>query len=158
MLETLKSQVEAVLADEPETRNSDIGLLIAIWRKFYGIKMAVNVSQLYELPREDNVKRIRAKFQNEEGKYLPTELKIALKRGILEDKWRAFMGYAPKNYMQENSQTDVNYEQSKVPAKQPNVLGGCPTCGGGLYKQSIYDTGLDKVIEKIHCLKCGKQL
>ena len=101
-LKTLKSQVEYVLDQDPESRNSDIRLMHKIWQKFYPKmlvqfqgKIYICFENMYDVPREDNIKRIRAKFQNELGKYPPTRLEIALKRGIKEDQWRIFMGYAP---------------------------------------------------------------
>lgn len=93
-LQTLKSQVEHILKYNPETRNSDISLTILLWKTFYPQKIKDNqyvaLADLFDLPREDNVKRIRAKF-NSQNKYLPTSLEIALQRGILEEKWRLFM-------------------------------------------------------------------
>jgi hypothetical protein len=56
-------------------------------------KHYVQLEKLFDLPREDNLKRIRAKIQNEEGKYLPTKKEIALKRGIEESKWHKAMAF-----------------------------------------------------------------
>lgn len=98
MIKTLKNQVESCLRDFEETRNSDITLTLCVWKIFYSNKIkngSVFLQDLYELPREDNVKRIRAKL-NEQGKYLPTDLKIARRRGIKEDEWRQAMGYPVK--------------------------------------------------------------
>lgn len=99
-IKKLKDKVEYCLREHPETRNSDIRLTHQIWATFHPRDLLrvngqwmVSLKAMYELPREDNVKRVRAKFQNEENKYLPTDLDIALKRGILEDVWREAMGY-----------------------------------------------------------------
>lgn len=114
MLEKLKDQVADVLKTDPDSRNSDITLTIQIWKQFYpklltkdptGILYAP-LKNLYELPREDNIKRIRAKFQEEalkrietgkllgdEEYYLPSDPKIAEKRGILAAIWQKAMGY-----------------------------------------------------------------
>lgn len=94
--EDLKSQVEYCLREMPETRDSDITLLIAIWQLFHGIDDVVSIGQLYELPREDNVKRIRAAL-NAEGKYYPTNWQVAKQRGLKEDEWRQALGYPAKN-------------------------------------------------------------
>lgn len=90
---TLKSQIMYCLETQQDTRNSDITLMIAVWQTFYGIDRVVHVSTLYDLPREDNIKRIRAKLQNEEKIFLPTKLEVALKRGINEVDWRRALGY-----------------------------------------------------------------
>lgn len=111
-IKTLKGMVESVLADTPETRNSDIALTIAIWRRFFPSLVRqekhhdgrtyslgeeyVRVKDLFELPREDNVKRVRAMFQNEKKLYLPTSWEVAKGRGLEEDEWRVAMGYPTK--------------------------------------------------------------
>lgn len=103
MEKSLREKVEAVLKENEATRNSDITLTIEIWRRFYpgailtgnSGRQAVLLESLYKLPREDNVKRYRAKFQNDELKYLPTIPEVAKQRGINESVWRAQMG-APK--------------------------------------------------------------
>jgi hypothetical protein len=102
-IKTLKGMVRSILEDIPATRDSDIRLTIEIWKRFYpertigGECVAIRLSELYDLPREDNVKRVRAQFQNVEKLYMPTDILIAKKRGILEDEWRVAMGYPTKN-------------------------------------------------------------
>jgi hypothetical protein len=97
MIKNLKNQVKQILRMYPETRNSDIALTIKLWQVFYGIGEAVNVKNLYDLPREDNVKRIRAKFCEQGFSWAyPTELKIALGRQIKEEEWKRALGYIPQ--------------------------------------------------------------
>lgn len=103
-IQTLKRMVEEVLQDIPETRDSDIRLTIEIWKRFYPQRILMSATNremvaldsLYDLPREDNVKRIRAKFQNdpEMPLYPPTKLEIALERGFNEETWKKALGYA----------------------------------------------------------------
>lgn len=91
--------VERVLEDVPATRNSDITLTIEIWKRYYPDKIitgksgrqAVLFEHLYTLPREDNVKRYRAKLQNDQLKFLPTDPAVAKQRGINEEVWRRNM-------------------------------------------------------------------
>lgn len=95
--------VETILRNVPESRNSDITLMIEIWKKYYPQRLketktgelGVYLKDLYDLPREDGVKRIRASF-NHEGKYFPTDWKVAKGRGIKEDVWRQELGYPAK--------------------------------------------------------------
>ena len=103
----LKNMVEMVLeANEKvqvqgrggiEPRNSDIALTIAIWQKWYSVgtnpDSVIHLYRLFDLPREDNVKRVRAVLQNVEGKYLPTSWEVARKRGIEREKWEEALGY-----------------------------------------------------------------
>lgn len=99
---TVKAMVEVVLRNEPETRNSDVLLTRRIWERYYPQRIvdtprgpAVLLESLMDLPREDNIKRIRAKF-NEKGKYYPTDWKVAQARGIQENEWRSVLGYPAK--------------------------------------------------------------
>ena len=88
--------VEEVMTDIPETRNSDIKLTLEIWKRFYpkyikdldGVEV-VPLSSLYTLPREDNVKRLRAFIQNTEGRLPPTTWEVAKQRGINKEIWES---------------------------------------------------------------------
>lgn len=108
-LKTLKGQVEYVLSTNEASRNSDIALTLEIWRRFFPTlvhthrasgdgaeREFVYTKDIFDLPREDNVKRIRAQFQNDMQKYLPTSLEVAEQRGINEETWRKHLGYPPK--------------------------------------------------------------
>lgn len=119
----LKKKVEAVLRDNESARNSDITLTIEIWKRFYANdliksatseRLAVPLDKLYDLPREDNVKRIRAHIQNDQLKYLPTTIEVARQRKINEEVWRKTMGQGdvygrmraiPNDYEKDTSST-----------------------------------------------------
>jgi len=98
-----KKMVENILRNIPDTRNSDIALTIEIWKKYCPqfIKIGamgdegVWLKDILKLPREDNIKRERARF-NEEGKYYPTDWAVAKARGIKEDEFRVHNGYPEK--------------------------------------------------------------
>lgn len=96
----LKGQIEYCLEHIPETRNSDLHLTIQIWKEFYpekmrflGERMAVEVRDLYDLPREDEIKRIRATIQNEEKRFPPTSWEVAKQRKWNEVEWQNLLGY-----------------------------------------------------------------
>lgn len=97
----LKSKIEWCLKNIPETRNSDIDLTREIWRRFYpqkiksldGIREYVDLIDLFELPREDAIKRIRATIQNEEKKFPPTSWEVARQRKWNEAEWGNLLGY-----------------------------------------------------------------
>lgn len=98
----LKKMVELMLDENPkyrgvEVRNSDIALTIVIWQRWYNVgtneDSVVHLHRLFDLPREDNVKRVRAVFQNVEHKYLPTNPDILIKRGIEQEYWEEALGY-----------------------------------------------------------------
>lgn len=96
----LKTQVTKILVKDEQSRNSDIRLTQCIWWEFYQEKMvkledgsvAVRLRDMFDLPREDNIKRIRAKIQNEDHKFLPTDPEIRRKRQIKEEEWREYLG------------------------------------------------------------------
>lgn len=102
-IKNLRIAIIGILQENVKARDSDQYLTIMVWMKYYpesivelqdGSK-AVKLRDVMILPREDNVKRIRAKIQNEEGMYLPTSMEVARKRGINEEVWKA---YALNNY------------------------------------------------------------
>ena len=96
MNKALKSQVKNILINCPDARNSDITLTIEIWRKYYNVGDSVPVKYLYELPREDNIKRLRAKFCELGNSWAyPTDPKVARARQIKDDEWKRALGYAP---------------------------------------------------------------
>jgi len=97
----LKEKIEYCLQKYPETRNSDIKLTNSIWVEYYGDKLIkindrllVHLTDLYELPTQESVKRIRAKL-NEQGFYLPTSEEVLKQRRLLEKKYR--LEYSPSN-------------------------------------------------------------
>lgn len=99
-LKTLEHKVLATLASDKQSRNSDIRLTQAIWWRYYrehltvvDNKWYVKLESMYELPREDNIKRVRARIQNVDRKYLPTDIEVAKKRGWKEQEWREYLGY-----------------------------------------------------------------
>jgi len=96
-MKTLIKQVENVLLRHPQTRNSDIDLMITIWEEYYSELIdeegKIKLHSLFELPREDHIKRIRTKIQNEERRFLPTDLGILIERAKLSDEWKRFLGY-----------------------------------------------------------------
>ena len=100
-MKTLKSKIEFCLNKYPDTRNSDIKLTNSIWVEYYGSKLVringrllVHLTDLYELPTQESVKRIRAKL-NEQGFYLPTSEEVLKQRRLLEKKYR--LEYSPSN-------------------------------------------------------------
>lgn len=129
MKKALKTMVEECLRNIPETRNSDIDLMIAIWKRYYPQRIrkgstgeeGVWLRDLRDLPREDNIKRVRAKF-NSEGKYYPTDWKVAKGRGIKEDDWRQELGYPTKGQTVKPTKDD-SYMDERRDFRQDKLLG-----------------------------------
>lgn len=100
-IRNLKEKVEKILSEDVDSRNSDITLMIELWVRYcsnyidedsFGFK-TIRLKHLYELPREDAVKRVRAHIQNDLKKYLPTIEDVAIARRLNIDEWRVAMGY-----------------------------------------------------------------
>lgn len=102
----LKDQVEAILKEFPKSRDSDQWLTLKIWAVFHPKSIRVEtitladgttqsrkyvyLDDIMDLPREDNVKRHRAHFQNDLGMYTASP-EVAKKRGIKEREWKQDM-------------------------------------------------------------------
>ena len=104
-MKKLKEKVIYCLEKYPETRNSDTKLTSAVWLEFYkqflftapdGTCAAIKLLDLYKIPHQDSVKRIRATIQNKENKFLPSDPEVRKKRKINEEEWRKFLGYNPE--------------------------------------------------------------
>jgi len=48
---------------------------------------------MVELPRQDEIKRLRARL-NQQGKYVPTDWLVAKRRGMRENDWKLALGYS----------------------------------------------------------------
>ena len=123
-LKHLSTLVERVLAKDERARGDDVYLTLTIIKENMPDKIRVatptheyfvSVDALYAV-REDNVKRIRARLQNDEGKYLPADPEIRRKRRIREEQWLAFLGKNPEMISPESEPT-------------PKVARVCPECG-----------------------------
>ena len=99
-LKTLDAMVRDCLLVDEQSRNDDIRLTQIVWWRFYrqsivkvGSQHYVAMKDLHGLPREDNIKRVRAKIQNVERKFLPTDPLVAKKRGWKRAEWEHYLGY-----------------------------------------------------------------
>lgn len=96
----VKKMVLSCLERYPETRNSDITLTQTLWSYYYPSKVHSSASgnfiylrDLFDLPREDHIKRIRANIQNDEHLFLPTSYEVMKKRKDAKTSWREYLGY-----------------------------------------------------------------
>ena len=85
---SLQNKIEFVLERFAYTRNNDINLTIKVWELFYPNLIKKLPESLHYLPRESDVKRLRAIIQNKRGEYPPTSLNVAYKRKQSVKQWR----------------------------------------------------------------------
>lgn len=98
----LKEKVEFILSTVPESRNSDITLTIELWKHYHKSTLRISpdgeymifVRSLWDLHREDHVKRYRAQIQNVELRYLQTDISILVERAKLSADWQRRLGYS----------------------------------------------------------------
>lgn len=98
MIKTLRAQVEHILDKHPKARDSDQWLTIKLWTVFYPSRIQdsdkgkfIYLRDVMELPREDNIKRVRAIIQNVENRFLPTNIEVVRKRKINEEVWKEYI-------------------------------------------------------------------
>ena len=109
----LTAQILYCLEQYPYTRNNDIDLTIRVWRCFPPVnenngneikiihsektgKDYISVDDLHWLQREDHIKRIRAKIQNKDEMWLPSDPEVIKARRQEEIVWRNRLGYRTK--------------------------------------------------------------
>lgn len=97
----LKRKILNILHDIPETRNCDVLLTTEIWKRYNpkclkfrqeDSRIYIAIDDLQKIPREDHVKRIRAKIQNDKKRplhlrYLPTREEVAKQRKLNMAEW-----------------------------------------------------------------------
>lgn len=95
----LIDQVEYILKTQPKTRNSDVQLTFAIIYT-YARKEMICINDKWYIStqalkdfREDNIKRIRCRFQNDLFLYPPTDPEVIKQRKQQEIVWRETLGY-----------------------------------------------------------------
>jgi len=80
-----------VLAEDKFSRDDDMRLLFAVW-KAQGVNIDLDIESLDTLFSSESIRRSRQKIQNTDGLFPPTSYVVAKRRGIAEDKLRAFYG------------------------------------------------------------------
>jgi hypothetical protein len=92
-----KQRVYDILKNHPQTRDCDKTLTVFYWWKFQRSllvhnskddKWYVPLSNVPKLDSEDKISRIRRKIQNTEGRFFPTQARVARKRGVNMEHWR----------------------------------------------------------------------
>jgi len=81
----------------PNTRNHDGELWAYVCNHFFpdsfrtidGERWVRVKDVAYNLPSQDNIKRIRAQFQNDDGLFPPTDPQVVLKRQRNEKEWES---------------------------------------------------------------------
>ena len=99
----MEEKVRHCLEKSDKAKNSDVHLTqLIMWEYLRAECMRGEDDRMYfssdamYMVREDNVKRIRAKLQNEKNLYLPTSEAVRKARRINEEAWRRYLGLNPE--------------------------------------------------------------
>lgn len=91
--------VRQVLRDDPASRNSDKLLVLRVWQKQLDCegtdRVVLTEANIGHIASAETLIRARARIQNDEGAYPPTDPKIRRLRGIKEE---AFREWAQTNF------------------------------------------------------------
>ena len=95
----LDEQVKNCLQNFEEARNDDVRLVMKVWIKYYSQHLintsfdnwSMSLQRLYDLPSQASIIRIRAKYQNDKKKYLPTHWEVAKRRGWKREDWEWYL-------------------------------------------------------------------
>jgi hypothetical protein len=85
-----KKLVEEILQEDERARNQDLWLILQVWQKKQLIKCYVPFDKLGEMITPETITRVRRKIQNDEGKLLPTDAKVLVRRKVNEQLIRNF--------------------------------------------------------------------
>jgi len=89
----LRSKVGYILSHYPEARDSDVALAHRLWETFYPEYIdgdSVRLDDMYALPRQNSIIRVRQKIQNEYGLF-QASAEVADARRALRDDTKAEM-------------------------------------------------------------------
>lgn len=102
-IKRLQDKVRYVLSHHPETRDSDSKLTIKVWQVFHRKSLlvgpggdddlAVHLTEVLKLPSQSSIVRIRARIQNVEGEFPPTNWEVARARKMQRMFWEEALGY-----------------------------------------------------------------
>lgn len=101
-LKNTRKMVQYMLETEPETRDDDLLLMLRIRDRFYYIKplviwnktyLNIEVNEMKQLPNKDDIKRIRARF-NQLWLYISEKPAVRKLRKMNEEKYKKFLQYA----------------------------------------------------------------
>lgn len=99
-LKALKTKVEHILKEYPDSRNDDILLAQLLWVQYYqhllfkndSGKWSIRLATLHELPKNSAIERIRRQLtEPDNSPYRPTIKEVYIKRGYEEVTWRNFV-------------------------------------------------------------------
>ena len=91
---TIKKIIEEILEEDEKARNDDNWLVVQVLRRL-GIKIYVEYEGFENLPKFESIIRTRAKIQNEEKKFLPTDEEAEKRRSAYIEEEEGIT-YEPK--------------------------------------------------------------
>ncbi len=85
-LAEVQERVEHVLRVDERSRNDDKWLIYLVLRSYTNI--FIPYDDFRKLPSFESISRVRRKFQNNAGLYLPTDPKVQKKRNLFSEEIR----------------------------------------------------------------------
>ena len=92
-IQTTKALVEQILEEDINARNSDKWLTYRVFSEIarkHGERIFLPFKIFDKFPAFETVKRVRAKIQNEEKRFLPTDCDVIEKRGQRQEEFKNF--------------------------------------------------------------------
>lgn len=91
----LKALVFKALRDDEPSRNSDVRLFNYILINHFPSMLSrdadgdyiIKLRRIYDVPSQDNIKRVRASIQNKDHQFLPSSPTVRKQRRINERDW-----------------------------------------------------------------------
>lgn len=88
-IRTVQEMITELLENDVRCRNDDKWLTYQVMRRF--TKIYIPFEDFQRIPAFETIKRVRAKIQNKEKRFLPTDPKVLVKRGHRQEVFREEM-------------------------------------------------------------------
>jgi hypothetical protein len=116
--ESAKEIVEEVLREDERARNDFLWLTLMVWQRKQQIRVYVNYADLKRMIAPTIIHRVCQVIQNTQGKYLPTDPHILLRRRIREDMIRNYFG---RQKSERNEWIVKEWEKKKFKLKNKKI-------------------------------------
>jgi hypothetical protein len=89
---TTKDRVKEILRQDNRARNSDLWLVLQVWRLCNKVNFYIPYDKIQDLTAFETISRVRRQIQNKEGLYPPTDKAVLINRGIKQEIYHKYYG------------------------------------------------------------------